>query len=62
MKYIYPAVFEKENDLYSVYFPDVEGCYTSGEGLEDAINMAEDALSLMLFHMEKKKETEKYPG
>lgn len=56
MKYVYPAIFEKEENLYSVYFPDIEGCYTSGDSLEDALFMAEDALALSLFHKEKKKE------
>ena len=52
-KYIYPAVFipEKEGG-YSVGFPDVEGCFTSGDTLEDALAMAKDALSLMLVELE----------
>lgn len=54
MKYAYPAVFTKEdNGTYSVAFPDIEGCYTSGEGLPEAIEMAEDALCLMLYDMEE---------
>ena len=32
-KYVYPAIFEKEDCGYSVYFPDVEGCVTSGTRL-----------------------------
>ena len=54
-KYVFPAVFEKEDAGYSVSFPDIEGCYTCGEGLAEAMNMAEDALALMLLHMEKEK-------
>lgn len=54
MKYAYPAVFTKEdNGAYSVAFPDIEGCYTSGESLPEAIEMAEDALCLMLYDMEE---------
>ena len=54
MKYAYPAVFRQESDgLYSVEFPDLEGCFTSGETLPDAIEMAEDALCLMLYDMEE---------
>ena len=54
MKYAYPAVFTKEEDnTYSVAFPDIDGCCTSGETLPDAIEMAEDALSLMLYDMEE---------
>ena len=34
-KYIYPAVFTKEEDGgYSVVFPDLESCYTCGDTLE----------------------------
>ena len=58
MKYAYPAVFRQESDgLYSVEFPDLEGCFTSGETLPDAIEMAEDALCLMLYDMEEDGET-----
>ena len=39
-------VFFKEKDGYSVFFPDLDGCYTCGENLADAIYMAEDVLAL----------------
>ena len=52
-KYVYPAIFTPEEDgMYSVSFPDLEGCYTSGEDLTNAIDMAQDALALMLFDYE----------
>ena len=52
-KYIFPAVFTKEDgQLYSVQFPDIEGCFTSGEGLLETFEMAEDALALVLYDME----------
>lgn len=54
-KYVYPAVFTLEEGGYSVDFPDLDGCYTCGENLEEAIYMAEDALSLMLLHLEREK-------
>lgn len=54
MKYAYPAIFKQESGgLYSVEFPDIDGCVTSGESLPDAIEMAEDALCLMLCDMEE---------
>lgn len=54
MKYAYPAVFTKEEGgLFSVAFPDIDGCFTSGDSLPDAIEMAQDALSLMLYDMEE---------
>lgn len=53
-KYAFPAVFTlEESGGYSVHFPDVNGCYTSGETLIEATEMAKDALCLMLYHMEK---------
>ena len=55
-KYVYPAIFTlEENGQYSVTFPDVEGCYSGGDDLAEAIEMAEDALALMLFHFEQEK-------
>ena len=53
-KYAYPAVFTLEEDgSYSINFPDLEGCYTCGDSLEDGIEMAEDALALVLYGYEK---------
>ena len=52
-KYAYPAVFSPEGDSYSVSFPDLEGCYTCGDDLTDAVSMAADALALMLWDMEE---------
>jgi predicted RNase H-like HicB family nuclease len=53
-KYTYPAVFEKEQEGgYTIYFPDVEGCYTQAEDLTEGIENAGDALCLMLYDLEK---------
>ena len=53
-KYAYPAIFTLEEDgSYSIVFPDLEGCYTCGDNLEDGIEMAEDALALVLYGYEK---------
>ena len=58
MQYTYTAVFAPEdNGAYSVYFPDLPGCYTSGDNLPDAIRMAQDALCLWLYDMEQDKRT-----
>lgn len=57
MKYVYPAIFTpEEGGLYSVSFPDLPGCYTQGDDIPDAIDAAEDALCLMLYDMEERKE------
>ena len=53
-KYAYPAVFTpEENGLYSVNFPDVPSCYTDGEGIADALEMANDVLCLRLYDIEE---------
>jgi predicted RNase H-like HicB family nuclease len=52
-RYVFPAIFEPEDKGgYSIFFPDIEGCYSQGEDLADAVFMAEDALALMLTSME----------
>lgn len=55
-KYVYPAIFEKEGSLYSITFPDLPNCISSGENIQDAVENAADALCLILYHMEKKGE------
>jgi len=52
-KYIYPAVFRKEGEMYSVDFPDLECCYTQGDTLQEALEMAEDVLCLTLYRLEE---------
>ena len=61
MKYIYPAIFTPEPDGISVDFPDLPGCYTDGATVEEAFENAEDALSLMLWRLEKEKQTPPTP-
>lgn len=53
-KYVYPAVFEPEDGLYNVSFPDLPECYTCGDNLADAMHMAEDALGGWLSRAEEK--------
>lgn len=52
-KYAYPAVFTPEEKGYSIVFPDLESCYTCGDTLEDGLEMARDALALVLYGYEK---------
>ena len=54
MKYVYPAVFHPEEEGgFSVFFPDIEGCFTQCDTELEAVTMAEDALNLMLWDMEE---------
>jgi len=56
MKYTYTAIFTpEESGLYSVHFPDLQGCYTSGDDIADAIKMAQDVLCLTLYDLEQDK-------
>ena len=44
MKLVYPACFYEEGDGgFSVQIPDLLGCCTQGDNLEEAIQMAQDA-------------------
>lgn len=52
-KYIYPAVFTRDGEFYTVRFPDLESCYTQGENLQDAYEMAADVLCLTLYNLEE---------
>ena len=52
-KYVFPAIFTNENPGYSVHFPDVQGCYTDADTLEDALERAEDVLQMVLADLEE---------
>ena len=55
-KMFYPAIFTPEDDGgFSVSFPDLEGCFTQGETIEEAYEMAFDALGLALSFLEDEK-------
>lgn len=51
-KYSFPAVFHPEEEGFSVWFPDLPGCVTEGDTLEEAASMAKEALSLHLYSLE----------
>ena len=50
--FTYPAIFEQDPDLkdesVSIRFPDLPGCYSSGDNYQDAVFMASEALEIML--------------
>lgn len=44
MKFMYPAVFRKNEDgTYNGYFPDLECCTSTGDTLDEAIENANEA-------------------
>ena len=54
MKYVYPAKFIKDSKSFGVEFPDIPECITCGDTLQEAIEMAEDALAFVLYTYESK--------
>lgn len=62
-KVFYPAVFQPEyNGAFTVTFPDVDGCITCGENMDNSYEMASDALGLVLSYMEDNKEPIPFPS
>lgn len=56
-RYVFPALFELcEEGGYCVTFPDLPGCITEGDTLDEALKMAKEALELFLFNFEDNKE------
>lgn len=53
--YIFPALFEAEEGVtgYTVTFPDIRGCHSEGDTLEEALSMAKEALGLHLYGLEE---------
>lgn len=48
----YPAVFEEtESGGYDIFFPDIAGCISTGNNLEEAINMSKKAIATHLAGM-----------
>jgi len=53
-RYVYVAKFlYEDNGTISVFFPDLPGCYSAAETLEEAIRNAKEAMGLHLYCMEK---------
>lgn len=46
---VYPAVFSPENSVYNITFPDIPEAITFGEGIDEAVSMAQEALGLALY-------------
>jgi predicted RNase H-like HicB family nuclease len=51
--YIFPCIFIYKDTGISIYFPDLDGCVSSGENEKDAFDSAKEALSLHLYGMEQ---------
>lgn len=44
--YYYPAIFTAEDVGFSVKFPDLPGCFTEGDTIEETYKMATSAIGL----------------
>ena len=51
--YIYPSIFDYDEDGITVTFPDLPGCITCGESTEEAIQSAKECMALHLYGMEE---------
>ena len=53
----YPAVveYDREDDMYNVAFPDLPGCLTFGDTIDDAKANAKEALSAYLESIDSRK-------
>jgi len=45
---VYPSIIHEEDGGYWIEFPDLEGCQTQGDTMEEAMTMAQEALGLYL--------------
>ncbi len=53
-RYLFPAIFEPGDTAgYTVTFPDLPGCITEGDTMEEAFAMAKEALELHIYGMEE---------
>ncbi|MDT2613170.1 type II toxin-antitoxin system HicB family antitoxin [Enterococcus dongliensis] len=46
---MYPAIFSPEGEYYNVTFPDVPEAITFGQGIDEAVEMAQSVLGLALY-------------
>jgi predicted RNase H-like HicB family nuclease len=58
MVYIFPAIFTPDNVeergvVYTVEVPDIPGCITEGESIEEAISMAREAIAGCILAMKQ---------
>ena len=61
-KYIYPAIFDFDEDGITVTFPDLPGCITCGDTQEDALKNAKEVLELYMYSLEEDNETIPQPS
>lgn len=45
---VYPSIIHEEDGGYWIEFPDLEGCQTQGDTMEEVMTMAQEALGMYL--------------
>jgi len=54
-KHYFPAIFQPcEEGGYAILVPDIQGCVSQGDDINDAMRMAADAIGCMLDDIEEK--------
>jgi len=46
--YNFYSIIQQEDGVFAVTFPDLENCFTDGDTLDEAVEMAHDALVSLL--------------
>lgn len=63
MDYVYPAIFEQNDDSsITITFPDLPGCISEGKSLANAIDMAQKALTQWIEYLLDEKEVTPSPS
>lgn len=56
-EYVYPALFHSNEDgTFTITYPDLPGCISEGRSLENAMYMAQSALTQWLEYLTEKKQ------
>ena len=62
MLFVYPAIFHKDDEVYWVEFPDLEGCHTYGSSINETMEAAQEALSAYLLTLLEQKQASASPS
>lgn len=52
MRKSYPAIFYNDEGSVGVVVPDIKGCFTFGDDMTEALEMAKDVIEMMLVSFE----------
>lgn len=51
--YVFPAILTQYEDNIGITFPDLPGCVSNADNMDEAVKSAKEALALHLFGMEE---------